>query len=125
MAVNLVVVDDEIDIFKLYELFLKKEIQSGEVILHTFPSGKECLNFLMDAQVDESFIIFSDINMPEMDGYQLLERVKKNWSFIDVYMISAYSREDYQRRADELGAKQLIAKPVDFQFLKELIESHF
>jgi len=122
---KLIVVDDETDIFKLYELFLKKEISEGKLELHSFDGGKSCLEFLNSAEISENeFITFTDINMPEMDGYTLLTEIKKSWPGIDVYMVSAYSRDDYHSKAKELGAIKLIPKPVDFQYLKEIIDEY-
>lgn len=122
---KLIVVDDETDIFKLYELFLKKEINEGKLELHAFDGGKSCLEYLMNnGETNENCIAFTDINMPEMDGYTLLSEIKSHWPGIDVFMVSAYSRDDYQTKAKDLGAEKLIPKPVDFQYLKEIIESY-
>ncbi|OIQ18009.1 MAG: hypothetical protein BM556_10315 [Bacteriovorax sp. MedPE-SWde] len=122
---KLIVVDDETDIFKLYELFLKKEISDGLIELHSFDGGRTCLDYMNSNDIDEDrCVIFSDINMPEMDGYSLLEEVKKKWSDVDVYMVSAYSRDDYKVKAESLGAKMLIPKPVDFQYLKDIINGY-
>lgn len=122
---KLIVVDDETDIFKLYELFLKKEINEGRIELHSFDGGRSCLEFLNSADVNPAeYVTFTDINMPEMDGYALLSEIKEKWPALDVYMVSAYSREDYQVKARDLGAKKLIPKPVDFQYLKEIIQEY-
>ncbi len=125
MNIKLIVVDDETDIFKLYELFLKKEISDGVIELHSFDGGRTCLDYMNSSEIDEErCVIFSDINMPEMDGYSLLEEVKKKWTDVDVYMVSAYSRDDYKKKAESLGAKMLIPKPVDFQYLKDIINGY-
>lgn len=122
---KLIVVDDETDIFKLYELFLKKEISEGKLELHSFDGGKSCLEFLNSKDIDQDrFVTFTDINMPEMDGYALLSEIKDKWPKIDVYMVSAYSRDDYHNKAKELGAIKLIPKPVDFQYLKQIIDEY-
>ena len=62
--------------------------------------------------------------MPEMDGYELVDQVAKVWTKMDIYMVTAYSRDEYQEKAVNLGAKGLIAKPVSFKDLKELILSY-
>lgn len=118
---KLIVVDDESDVFKLYELFLRSEIDSGQLELHPFESAKECLEFLRSNKVDKSYVVFTDINMPGMGGYGLLSEIKAQWDFVDVYMVSAYSDQDYHRRADELGAEKLISKPVDFEYIKDIV----
>ena len=126
MSLNLIVVDDEIDIFVLYELFLKKEIAAGLISLNCFPSASECLSYLKTSTINcSSSLILSDINMPEMDGYELLEQARNLYPELPIYMVTAYSREDYVQKALSLGGQGLIPKPDDFNELTELISTHF
>jgi DNA-binding NtrC family response regulator len=60
----------------------------------------------------------SDINMPGMDGLQLLAEIKQRRPDLTVMMVTAYGDVDRRRRAAEHGAAQFITKPVDFEHLK-------
>jgi CheY-like chemotaxis protein len=63
-------------------------------------------------------VILSDINMPGMDGLQLLGEIKQHFPDLPVMMVSAYGDADRRRSADELGAADFLTKPVDFALLK-------
>ncbi|EQC48025.1 response regulator [Bacteriovorax sp. Seq25_V] len=126
MSLNLIIVDDEVDIFILYELFLKKEIAAGQVALKCFSSAGDCIKYLESEEINcAKSLVLSDINMPEMDGYELLSKARELYSDLPIYMVTAYSREDYVEKAMNLGGQGLIPKPVDFNELKNLISSHF
>ena len=63
-------------------------------------------------------MILSDINMPEMDGLDLLAEIKQRWSDLPVMMVTAYGDDQRRSRASELGACEFLTKPVDFDLLK-------
>ena len=60
----------------------------------------------------------SEINMPGMDGLQLLVQIKQRRPDLPVMMVTAYGDDDRRRRAAEHGAAEFITKPVDFEHLK-------
>src|SRR6516162_344303 len=62
--------------------------------------------------------VLSDINMPGMDGLELLAEIKQRFPDLPVMMVTAYGDDDRRRRASELGAFEFIPKPVDFDQLK-------
>ena len=116
--IDLVIVDDETDIFKLYEVYLKKEVEASEVVLHYYEDGNELVKDFENNkfQIDKT-VVLSDINMPAINGFDLLEKIKDRFD-VAVYMVTAYNRDDYKKKAKKLGAIDLIAKPINF---KELI----
>jgi CheY-like chemotaxis protein len=63
--------------------------------------------------------MLSDINMPTMDGLELLRQVKERRPELPVMMVTAYGDDERRHRARELGAAQFLTKPVDFDVLKE------
>jgi CheY-like chemotaxis protein len=63
--------------------------------------------------------VLSDINMPGMDGLELLAEIKQRFPNLPVMMVTAYGDEERRRLAAEYGAAEFITKPVDFDFLKE------
>ena len=63
--------------------------------------------------------VLSDINMPEMDGLQLLAEIKQRFADLPVMMVTAYGDDERRKRAAEYGAAQFITKPVDFDQLKD------
>jgi CheY-like chemotaxis protein len=63
-------------------------------------------------------VILSDINMPGIDGLELLRQTKELRPELPVLIVTAYADEERQRRAAELGAAAFLAKPIDFAALK-------
>jgi len=66
----------------------------------------------------ELIVILSDINMPGMDGLELLREIKTRRPDLPVMMVTAYGDDERRRRASEFGAAEFITKPVDFDLLK-------
>jgi YesN/AraC family two-component response regulator len=62
--------------------------------------------------------VLSDINMPGMDGLELLAEIKQRFPDLPVMMITAYDDTERRRRASEYGAAEFLIKPVDFDHLK-------
>jgi len=62
--------------------------------------------------------VLSDINMPGMDGLQLLGEIKQRSADLPVMMVTAYGDDERRRQAAEYGAAEFLTKPVDFEYLK-------
>jgi CheY-like chemotaxis protein len=86
--------------------------------LHFANSGEDALRQLGNGIEPQLIVILSDINMPGMDGLQLLRHVKGQRPDMPVMMVTAYGDDERRRRARELGAFEFLAKPVDFDHLK-------
>lgn len=117
---KILVVDDEHDIQVLFEQRFRKEIRDKRVDFVFAFSGEEALE-RMSKMEHEAVLILSDINMPGMSGFQLLEQLKKKYLKPPpvVMMITAYGDSENHRIAKELGADDFLTKPVDFNLLKE------
>lgn len=113
------VVDDERDVEMLFRQKFRKEVKQGLLELEFAFSGAEALEYLVNKQPPDIVYIFSDINMPGMTGFELLEEVKAQFPKIKVSMISAYGDNENYERAISSGAKEFFTKPIDFNSLKE------
>jgi CheY-like chemotaxis protein len=69
---------------------------------------------------DNSDIIISDVEMPGMDGLELLDRVKTQYPKKVFIVMSA--NPSYEKRAKELGADAFLAKPFSIEDLFSLVE---
>jgi CheY-like chemotaxis protein len=121
MSVSILVVDDEPDVIELFRQRFRRELRSGTYVLHFAGSGRDALSLLTAGVEPELLVILSDINMPEMDGLQLLREIKRHWPSLPVIMITAYSDEERRRIAGEFGAADFLNKPIDFDQLKRRI----
>ena len=86
--------------------------------MHFANSGDAALGLLSDGIEPQLIVILSDINMPGMDGLQLLGEIKQHFPDIPVMMVTAYGDDERRRRASDLGATEFLTKPVDFDALK-------
>ncbi|AHC15958.1 response regulator transcription factor [Salinispira pacifica] len=118
---DILVVDDEPAIVRLFQQRFRREIRAGKLTLHFASDGSEALEIFNSSKA-EVVMILSDINMPGMSGLELLEKIREMDDAIPVYMISAYENEEYSRQSTELGANGFIPKPLDFVGLKKLLQ---
>jgi len=121
---RVMVVDDEKDVEMLFNQHFRKEIREGRISLLFAFSGEDALARIAALPYPPDLVwIFTDINMPGMNGLELLKALKRLYPSIKVSMITAYG-DQYARDAATAGADRYYVKPLDFQALKrELFES--
>lgn len=115
---NVMVVDDEVDVQMLFQQRFRKELRSGQIGFYFALSGEEALTLLEQRGAD-IVLILSDINMPGMNGLDLLRAVKDRHNHLKVFMITAYGDDANRQRAREYGCDDYFTKPIDFGVLKE------
>lgn len=113
---KILVVDDKKVIGDLFDFTLG---YSGHIIT-VFNTAYEALEAIKNQDFDIAFI---DIVMPERDGVQLLEDIKKSSPRLPVVMMSGYSVEDKKTKAKELGAVTCLKKPFEIDDVKRVIKS--
>jgi two-component system, response regulator, stage 0 sporulation protein F len=118
MPFSILIVDDEPDLPDLFRQRFRREVRQGQYALHFAASGEEGLRRLVELG-PELIVILSDINMPGMDGLALLREIKRRRPELAVVMVTAYGDAERMRTAKELGAAAFLAKPVDFEQLKQ------
>ena len=111
---------DDADLFK-EALF---EINSAIVFEH-YEDSKAGLKLLLEKHTDLPDLIFLDINMPIVSGWQCLTEFKKteHLKHIPVILFTTSSQTKEKEIADELGAEGFITKPNEYKALKELLSS--
>ncbi len=121
-AIKVLVVDDERDVEPLFRQRFRREIKAGQVELVFAFSGEEAIKVLYGEAADV-VLVLSDINMPGMDGIELLRHIKAVPPPIPVCMMTAYGSEEYRAKAEASGCDGYLTKPVDFDELKARIAS--
>ena len=118
MSVSILVVDDEPDVADLFRQRFRREARDGTYVMHFANSGEAALSQLSNGIEPTLIAVLSDINMPGMDGLQLLAEIKQRRPGLPVMMVTAYGDDERRRRAAHHGAAKFITKPVDFEHLK-------
>ena len=77
-------------------------------------NGEDCLNLLHEHTGDIALILL-DLVMPDMDGFEVLNRLNRNHIIEDVpvIMISGEESDEYIRKAYEMGASDYVTRPFD------------
>lgn len=123
--IKILVVDDEKDVEMLFRQKFRKELNQQKLNLVFAFSGEQALELLKSTTPPDVVYIFSDINMPGMSGFDLLNRVKQEYPAIKVSMISAYGDSENYNKAIDSGAKEFFTKPINFESLKEEVHQLF
>lgn len=105
---RIVVVEDEIRIREGICRIISKINDSYEVVAVAV-NGKEGLEYILENSPDT---VITDIMMPEMDGIEMLEELKRQDCMPKVIVLSAYSEFKYAQAAIKLGVSEYLIKPV-------------
>ncbi len=112
----LVVDDDMRNVFAITELLEQEQME-----IYTAGDGKEALESLQsNMDID---IVLMDIMMPEMDGYEAMQHIRKNLAFsnLPIIALTAKAMAGDREKCIEAGASDYITKPVDGQKLRSLL----
>ena len=102
---QILIVDDEKNILEAFKFLLQDKYK-----VLTADSGKGALKIIDEIEVD---IVLLDIMMPDMDGLEVLEKIKEKDPSIEVVMITATKTVTTAVKAMKLGAVDYLVKPVD------------
>lgn len=117
MALNVLIVDDSAAIRKILQRVLRQtEVPLGEIL--EAGDGVEALSLLKTQQVG---LVLSDVNMPNMDGLQLLAEIRGTESLktVPVLMITTEGSQNKVMEALNLGASGYVRKPFTAEQIKE------
>jgi len=119
---KIMVVDDENDVEQLVRQKFRRQIRAGEYDFIFAQNGTDALAKLRENP--DTDMVFSDINMPEMDGLTLLGKITQDSPLLKTVIISAYSDMDNIRVAMNRGAFDFLCKPIDFEdFERTLVKT--
>jgi CheY-like chemotaxis protein len=118
MAEKVLIVDDEAFIRLLIEQTLEELEDQGVEIL-TANNGEEALQIIQDQHPS---LVFLDLMMPKMNGYEVCKVVKQDLKMEDVYIVILTAKgQEYDRlRGEQVGANLYMTKPFDPDQLLEL-----
>ncbi|MCX4247002.1 response regulator [Paraliomyxa miuraensis] len=117
MPTRILFVDDEPDLESLLRQKYRKQLRHGELQVAFAGHGREALEVVAAAR--EGFdLIVTDINMPVMNGLELLDELRRLDLSALVLVLSAYGDMANIRTAMNRGAFDFLTKPIDFEDLR-------
>ena len=117
MPLDVLIVDDSAAIRKILQRVLQQaNLPLGKIL--EAGDGREAMEALKNQKVG---LILSDINMPNMDGLQMLGQLKADdqWKHVPVIMISTEGSQTKVMEAVQLGARGFVRKPFTAEQIKE------
>lgn len=112
---TLLIVEDEVDLLEILVEMLTP--CCAKVI--TVANGKEALEIL--AKAEPVHAILSDINMPQMSGFQLLAHLRGAGNAVPFITLTAYGDQENMRESIRLNATDFLTKPFDRKELAEVV----
>lgn len=102
--IQVLIIDDEVD----FTEELKEFLQNSGMVAHEAHTAEEGLGFLNTHPVD---LLILDVLLPDMNGIEVLKRVKQNYPSIEVIIISAHGDMDTVIHAMRFGSIDYLRKP--------------
>jgi len=117
MEQKILIVDDEVHIRLLIEQALEELADQGVEIL-TATNGEEALELI---EAEKPALVFLDVMMPKMNGFDVCKKVKQTLGLNEVYivMLTAKGQEFDKQKGEEVGANVYLTKPFDPDALLE------
>ncbi len=119
-SIDIMIVDDNSEVLELLQLMIQEKFDHVNVIKAN--SGLSALSLLIKMPVD---LIFLDIHMPQMDGFETAKIIlsRQNTKHIPIVFLTAvYKSDEFQQKGFDLGAIDYLNKPVDLEELTEKID---
>jgi DNA-binding NtrC family response regulator len=116
--IKLLIVDDEVDFLQV----IAERLGSRDFEVTTATNGKEAVKIAKKSKFDLALI---DLRMPEMDGKEVLQILKKKHKFLEVIILTGHESLDSAVECTKLGAFGYIPKPYDMDHLLDVLKQAY
>lgn len=114
---NVLIVDDEETVRVTLAEWFSATFGPNEYHILQAANGISAIKHLATSTID---LLITDLNMPKMDGFELLAQMKSDYPRIPIIVISAFSTPDIKTKVVDLGAIRFIPKPFSFSDLESI-----
>ncbi|WP_047550681.1 response regulator [Psychroserpens sp. Hel_I_66] len=116
--IHVLVVDDN----KINLLITQKNIERiDNHYCETTHNGRESISIVKEGDFD---LILMDINMPDMDGFEVTKHIRMFNPYIPILALTALNSNEIEDRAKQAGINQVITKPYNFEEFKSTIQKY-
>ena len=118
MPLKVMIVDDDDDMVTLLQLTLENEDR------YELLTAREGLEALVVARRERPDVVFLDVSMPNLDGFQVCQAIKADpaTAHAKVVVLTAMAQERDRRKAEEIGADDFFTKPFSPTALLDKLE---
>ena len=113
--IKLLIVDDQIEIIQNYKKYFNRYFNHLDTATDGIEAYKKYHTFKPDS-------ILLDINMPYMNGIEVLKKIRKNDSKTRIIMFTAHNEAEFTTKALALGTTEYLLKPASREKLKSALE---
>jgi CheY-like chemotaxis protein len=125
MSSKVLIIDDDDVVHFMHETLLK--IGGINAPTHSFLNGKQALDYLVNhCSPEDQYLMLLDINMPEMNGWQLLDELEKqqlNCQISTIILTSSVDSEDHLKAKKYSRVIGFIEKPLTTDHVQKLKSS--
>ena len=114
---KVLIVDDN----KVNVVVLKKTLDAFGINTYWVGNGKEAVKAVSENQYD---LVFMDIHMPEMDGFEATEEIRKTQKDLVIIGFSADVTKETIQGAKEVGMNDYFTKPITFDKLRQNLSKY-
>lgn len=114
---KLLFVEDEEDLLTI----ITDALEKLKIDFLTATNGIEALKLIEEH--NDIDVLITDINMPYMNGLDLIENLKEKGNSMPIIIMSAHTETDYINKAKDYGVEEYLLKPFDFIKFIELISN--
>lgn len=115
---SVLIVEDDAATRRLYKFMLTN---GGYPVIEA-EDGVAALEQLAKHPCD---LVITDMNMPRMDGMELIQAIRRDYGDMYVILITAFGTPDTEKQARRIGANDYLAKPFDFEELERRVRLFF
>lgn len=128
---NCILLIDDDKATNVYNSAIVRQAEVAEAI-EVCESGESAIEYLtsvMNGSHPQPALIFLDVNMPGMNGWEFLEQYHKltedQKGKVVVFMLTTSLDPDDERKSTQMGAKGFIRKPLTPELVREIAQEHF
>ncbi len=118
--INVMITDDHSMVREGIKQLL--ELDGDIVVVAEANNGKQCLELLDEKETD---VLLLDVNMPQMNGLQVLQQIRDQKKKVKVLILTIHNEVEYLVKAVEIGVDGYVLKDSDSSLLKKAIFSVF
>lgn len=116
---RVIIVDDEVDFENIYRFAFEDEMRTGTLEVSYYNCPLKCISDLNIEDLNNNCLLITDINMPKMDGIELINSLRLHNKNLPVIVNTAYPQLLDRAEYKDLKIEKIFHKPTSLQMIKD------